>query len=120
MGFGADLDFDLLKKVSYKTGGRAEAIYTGDDSDQQLENVYQQVGTLQRFVIKMINNKHSYSKLRLPGDSLIFSMHWNGNVILSKFSALAAPESIIWRTSGVSEMLEIQLQWNGLILSQFP
>ena len=50
LGFGADLDFDLLKKISYETGGWAEAIYTGDDSGQQLENVYQQVGALQRVV----------------------------------------------------------------------
>ena len=44
LGFGDNVNFELLKKISYETGGWAKVISTGRDSNSQMESVYKEVG----------------------------------------------------------------------------
>ena len=46
LGFGDNVNFELLKKISYETGGWAEVISTGKDSNKQMQNVYKQVSPI--------------------------------------------------------------------------
>ncbi len=45
LGFGYDLDYDLLKKLSWATDGYVQRIYEAQDAAKQLEDFYQRIGT---------------------------------------------------------------------------
>ncbi|ELT99546.1 hypothetical protein CAPTEDRAFT_222769 [Capitella teleta] len=45
LGFGTDVDFTFLQKVSLQNRGLARKIYTGADADLQLEGFYSEVST---------------------------------------------------------------------------
>ena len=45
LGFGDDVDFNFLQKMSLQNRGLARKIYTGSDADLQLEGFYNEVST---------------------------------------------------------------------------
>ena len=45
LGFGFDVDFELLEKISTRTGGWARRIYDEVDASVQLENFFREIGS---------------------------------------------------------------------------
>ncbi|XP_048029076.1 inter-alpha-trypsin inhibitor heavy chain H3-like [Megalobrama amblycephala] len=46
LGFGFDVTFEFLKKLSLKNNGDAQRIYEDSDADQQLQDFFKEVATL--------------------------------------------------------------------------
>ena len=54
LGFGHDVDYDLLVGISYKTGGFAKTIYEGVDAKIQLESFFQEVNTPLAYNVEVV------------------------------------------------------------------
>lgn len=71
LGFGFDLDYDLVQAVSFRNNGFARRIYIGVDADVQLENFYEEINTPVIYDVKMIYDgsvvdTNSLTKFKFP------------------------------------------------------
>lgn len=77
LGFGYDLDYELLKKISWMTDGYVQRIYDAKDVAQQLEDFYQRIGTPVLFNVEI-----EYDSNAVQQDSIsnhIFPQYYEGS-----------------------------------------
>ena len=77
LGFGYDLDYDLLKKISWMTNGYVQRIYEAQDAAKQLEDFYNRIGTPVLFNIEI-----EYDSNVIQQDSVsnhIFPQYYDGS-----------------------------------------
>uniref|UniRef100_A0A8C4QH61 Inter-alpha-trypsin inhibitor heavy chain 4 n=1 Tax=Eptatretus burgeri TaxID=7764 RepID=A0A8C4QH61_EPTBU len=78
LGFGHDVDFKFLKKLSLHNGGFARKIFEDVDADLQLKNFYSEIGTplLSELQLKYPDNKVSKTTKNM------FKNYFNGSEII--------------------------------------
>ena len=77
LGFGYDLDYDLLKKISWMTDGYVQRIYEAQDAAKQLEDFYKRIGTPVLFNVEI-----EYDSNAVEPDSIsnnIFPQYYQGS-----------------------------------------
>jgi len=87
LGFGFDLNFDLLKDISYRTEGTVRRIYPGTDAAQQIKDFMSGVNTPLIYEIEL-----QYEENAIVVDSLTqrsFPQYFNGSelIVAGKLSA---------------------------------
>ncbi|MEF8835097.1 MAG: VWA domain-containing protein [Candidatus Thermoplasmatota archaeon] len=94
LGFGSDVDFDLLKSISLENNGYSKRIYEGNDAEEQIVGFYDAISTplLRDIDLKYENTKDCYSnkvKTLFSGSEIITigKIENDSEKIESKFKA---------------------------------
>ncbi len=80
LGFGYDLDYDLLKKISWMTNGYVQRIYEGQDASKQLEDFYQRIGTPVLFNVEIEYDSNAIDQNTVTNNN--FPQYYQGSEVV--------------------------------------
>lgn len=100
LGFGFDLDYDLLRAVSFSTGGFARRIYMGVDAPTQLQNFFSEIGTPVMYDVKMVYSDNIIDMNSLTQNS--FPQYFNGSELVVS-GKLRADAPAVWECTVTGE-----------------
>ena len=80
LGFGYDLDYDLLKKISWMTDGYIQRIYEAQDAAKQLEDFYKRIGTPVLFNVEIEYDSNAVEPNTISNN--VFPQYYEGSEIM--------------------------------------
>uniref|UniRef100_A0A3B4GUD2 Inter-alpha-trypsin inhibitor heavy chain H3-like n=1 Tax=Pundamilia nyererei TaxID=303518 RepID=A0A3B4GUD2_9CICH len=142
LGFGFDVDFEFLKKMSLQNNGVARRIYVDSDADLQLKGFYEEVATPLLTDVTMIyvggtnltqtnfSQYYNGSEIVVAGQitdndtetftpqvvaiSVMFDLRYLSAVIFNRRLVFSDPNGIrVWAYLTVKQLLDKELQLSG-------
>ncbi|XP_068109253.1 inter-alpha-trypsin inhibitor heavy chain H3-like isoform X2 [Hyperolius riggenbachi] len=111
LGFGSDVDYSFLEKMSLENGGLARRIYEDSDSALQLQNFYKEVAfpvlldvSLQYLGLKVNDMTQYHFKHYYQGSEIVVAGHIENNDIDTLTAQVTA--------QGVSEQFSMKVETN--------
>ncbi|XP_043932317.1 inter-alpha-trypsin inhibitor heavy chain H3-like [Protopterus annectens] len=109
LGFGYDVDYDLLEAMALENGGVARRIYEDSDSDLQLQGFYNEIATPILSDIKFLYSENAVSSLTTNifrhyymGSEIVVAGHIEDNsldVLAVQINARASQNDLVLNTT---------------------